>query len=155
VEPQKLRLRPKGDVEVSEGGGVGEILTHAEGQARLDRYATPTLVEEWAGRLAGPTELERDLGIARSTLHAWQKQGAVIGVQVGVRKHAFPIEQFIDGRPIQGIEPVVKAIGEIRTAWRWLREPNPEFAGDTPLARLRDGVLEPVLSAARSTFGRG
>jgi hypothetical protein len=43
--------------------------------------------------VAGPTERENDFGAARSTLHAWQKQGAVVGLLVGVRKHAFPIEQ--------------------------------------------------------------
>jgi hypothetical protein len=40
-------------------------------------------IEEWAGPAAGPVELERDYGIRRSTLHNWQRHGAVIGLLKG------------------------------------------------------------------------
>ena len=123
-----------------------------EGKARIASYATPTKVEDWAGPLAGPTELERDFGVARSTLHNWQKQGAVIGLLVGVRKHAFPTEQFVDGRPVSGLGPVVEAVGEPRMAWLWLREPNPELGGVAPLARLKAGATDKVVEVARSNF---
>jgi hypothetical protein len=102
--------------------------------------------------LAGPTELEREHGVARSTLHAWQKQGAVIGLLVGVRKHAFPVEQFIDGRPIAGLAAVLGVIGDPRVAWLWLREPNPGLAGASPLARLKSGAVDSVVEVARANF---
>ena len=149
-----VRLTPEA-AKTGHGAGLGEMLAENEGRARVTGYATPMRAEEWAGPLAGPTELARDLGVARSTLHAWQKQGAVIGVQVGVRKHAFPIEQFVDGRPLAGLAPLVNAVGDTRTAWRWLREPNPGLDGETPLARLAGGEVEPVLALARSNFGGG
>lgn len=152
AEPQTLKLVAKSAADVSQGAGLGQVLSADEGRARIAEYATPAKVEDWAGPLAGPTELERDFGVARSTLHNWQKQGAVIGLLVGVRKHAFPTEQFVDGRPVSGLGPVVEAIGEPRTAWLWLREPNPELGGVAPLARLKAGATDKVVEVARSNF---
>jgi hypothetical protein len=149
-----LQLVARGSVEVSQGEGLGAVLTTEQGRERLAAYATDTKVEAWAGRLAGPTELERDFGTARSTLHAWQKQGDVIGLLVGVRKHAFPVEQFVDGRPVAGLGLILEVIGEPRTAWLWLREPNPGLTGATPLARLKTGSVNDVLEIARSNFAR-
>ena len=147
-----LKLVAKAAAEVSQGAGLGQVLSPEEGRARIGKYATPTKAGDWAGPLAGPTELERDYGVARSTLHTWQKQGAVIGLLVGVRKHAFPTEQFVDGRPVAGLAAIVKAIGNLRVAWLWLREPNPGFAGVTPLARLKAGATNKVVEMARSNF---
>jgi hypothetical protein len=147
-----MQLVAKAAAAVSQGEGLGRVLSPEEGRARIAEYATPTRVEGWAGPLAGPTELERDFGVARSTLHTWQKQGAVIGLLVGVRKHAFPREQFVDGRPVTGLGKIVATVGDPRTAWLWLREPNPGLAGATPLARLRAGATEKVVEMARSNF---
>lgn len=149
---EPLKLVAKSVAEVSQGAGVGNVLSPEEGRARIAAYALPIKVEDWAGPLAGPTELERDFGVARSTLHSWQKQGAVIGLLVGVRKHAFPTEQFLDGRPVAGLGAVVEAVGDSRTAWLWLREPNPGFAGVAPLERLRAGDADRVADLARANF---
>lgn len=150
--PKPLKLVAKTPAAVSQGEGLGKVLSAKEGRARIVEYATPTKVEDWAGPLAGPTELERDFGIARSTLHTWQKQDAVIGLLVGVRKHAFPTEQFVDGRPVTGLAAIVAAIGDPRAAWLWLREPNPGFADVTPLTRLKAGATDKVVEMARSNF---
>lgn len=150
--PQPLKPVTKSAAETTRGAGLGQVLSAEEGRARIADYATPAKVEDWAGPLAGPTELERDFGVARSTLHNWQKQGAVIGLLAGVRKHAFPTEQFVDGRPVAGLGPVVAAIGEPRTAWLWLREPNPGLGGVAPLARLKAGAIDKVVEVARASF---
>jgi hypothetical protein len=150
--PKPLKLVAKSAAEISQGTGLGTVLSVEEGKARIAAYATPTKIEDWAGPLAGPTELERDFGVARSTLHTWQKQGAIIGLLVGVRKHAFPTEQFVDGRPLTGLGAIVEAIGDQRTAWLWLREPNPGLAGVTPLARLKAGAVDKVVEVALSNF---
>jgi hypothetical protein len=150
--PKPLKLVAKATGEVSQGAGLGKMLSSAEGRARIAEYATPTKVADWAGPLAGPTELDRDFGVARSTLHNWQKQGMVIGLLVGVRKHAFPTEQFVDGRPVIGLAAIVEAIGDLRAAWLWLREPNPGLAGNTPLERLKAGATDKVIEIARSNF---
>lgn len=150
--PKPLKLVAQTAAEASQGAGLGRVLSPEQRKARVAEYATPTRVEDWAGPLAGPAELERDFGVARSTLHTWQKQGAVIGLLVGVRKHAFPTEQFVDGRPVTGLAPVVEAIGDPRAAWLWLREPNPGLGGATPLARLKAGAIEKAVEMARSNF---
>ena len=150
--PKPLKLVARSAAEVSQGAGLGRLMSPEEGRAWIADYATPTKVEDWAGPLAGATELKRDFGVARSTLHTWQKQGVVIGLLVGVRKHAFPIEQFVDGRPVTGLGAIVEAIGDLRAAWLWLREPNPGLAGVTPLARLKAGATEKVVEMARSNF---
>jgi hypothetical protein len=150
--PQPVKLVAKSTAEASQGAGLGKVLSAEEGRARIAEYATPTKVEDWAGPLAGPTELEREFGVARSTLHTWQKQGAVIGLLVGVRKHAFPTEQFVDGRPVTGLAAIVAAIRDPRAAWLWLREPNPALAGATPLARLKAGAIDKVVEMAHSNF---
>ena len=150
--PESLTLIAKSGAEVSQGEGLGKVLSAEKGRARIADYATPTKIEDWAGPMAGPTELEREFGVARSTLHTWQKQGAVIGLLIGVRKHAFPTEQFVDGRPVAGLGAIVEAIGDLRTAWLWLREANPGLGGVTPLARLKTGVVDKVVEIAHSNF---
>jgi hypothetical protein len=150
---QALKLVAKGPTKVTQGKGLGKLLSADDGKTRIANYATPTKVEDWAGPLAGTTKLKRDFGIARSTLYNWQKQGAIIGLLVGVHKHAFPIEQFMDRRPVCGLGLVIEAIGEPRTAWLWLREPNPGLGGAAPLARLKAGATDEVIEMARSNFG--
>lgn len=147
-----VTLVSKSPAGVSQGAGLGEIVSLGEGRARLAAYATPAKLEDWAGPVVGATELERDFGIPRSTLHNWQKQGAVIGLLAGLRKHAFPTEQFVDGRPIAGLGDVVSAVGDPRTAWLWLREPNPALGGAAPLARLQAGGVARVIEVARANF---
>ncbi|MGC9272143.1 hypothetical protein [Acidiphilium sp.] len=151
--PTPVALAAKNRAEVSHGAGLGTVLPLEEGRARIAAYAVPARIEDWAGRLAGPSELAREFGIARSTLHTWQKQAAVIGLLVGMRKHAFPTEQFVDGRPVAGLGAIVAAIGDPRTAWLWLREANPGFAGVAPLTRLKAGAIDDVVEVARSNFG--
>lgn len=151
--PPPLKLVATAPPETAQGAGLGGVLPAEEGRARIAAYATPRAVADWAGPLAGPTGLKRGFGVARSTLHAWQKQGAVIGLLIGVRKHAFPLEQFVDGRPVAGLGAVIEAIGDGRTAWLWLRQPNPGFAGATPLTRLKAGAIDRVVEMARANFG--
>jgi hypothetical protein len=53
---------------------------------------------------------------------------------------------------VSGLGAVVEAIGEPRTAWLWLREPNPGLAGAAPLAGLKAGAIDKVVDVARSNF---
>jgi hypothetical protein len=141
-------------LEDSVGEGLGHQLDSAEAKRRLHAYASPIRVEDWAGEVAGPGEIERTYGIRRSTLHDWQKQNAVVGLLSGVRKHVFPLAQFVDGRPVAGLAPVVAAAGAARTAWLWLIEPHPSLAGQTPLDRLKAGSVAVVTSLADRDFGQ-
>jgi len=147
-----LRVEADKSVEVSEGEGMGGLLDEAEGHRRLAMIAEPVRLEDWAGPVAGPSEIERKFGTRRSTLHEWQKRGAVIGLLRGERKHVFPLAQFVDGRPIEGMSDVVRVIGNPRAAWQWLIQPKPSIGG-APLERLKKGHVSLVVDAAERDFG--
>lgn len=106
-------------------------------------------LEEWAGRVAGPTLLEEQFGIPRSTLHWWQRHNDVIALRKGARKHVFPLAQFIDGRPVPGIRQVLALVPNHRLAWHWLIQPSPFLEGDIPIDRLRQDLIDEVVSAAQ------
>lgn len=139
-------------VEVSEGAGMGDLLDVDEGRRRLAAYAVPVRIEDWAGPVAGPAEIEKMFGTKRSTLHDWQKRGAVIGLLKGERKHVFPLAQFVDGRPVKGMSDITRIIGNPRAAWQWLIQPKPNIGG-TPFDRLKEGKFDEVVAAAERDFG--
>ncbi|MET0528339.1 MAG: hypothetical protein ABW003_08335 [Microvirga sp.] len=145
-------LKIERPVETSKGAGLGNLLDLDEGQRRLAAYATPARIEDWAGPVAGPAEIEKAFGTKRSTLHDWQKRGAVIGLLKGERKHVFPLAQFVDGRPVRGMSEVTRIIGNPRAAWQWLIQPKPSIGG-APLDRLKAGKIDEVLAAAGRDFG--
>ncbi|HTN96465.1 MAG TPA: hypothetical protein VL101_05775, partial [Nordella sp.] len=140
-------------VEKRRGEGLGKLLSEKEGRKRVEQYAISMRLEDWAGPLAGPVELEREYGIRRSTLHDWQRRGSIIGLLRGGRKHAFPLAQFVDGRPIEGMTQVTKIIRDPRTAWLWLLRSHPDTGQRPPLDHLKAGHIEDVINAAESDFG--
>jgi len=139
-------------VEPRKGTGFGALIDLEEGRRRLDEYATPMRLEDWAGSVAGPVELERDYGISRSTLHNWQRRGAVIGLLKGERKHVFPLRQFVDGRPVEGIARIVALAPSPRAAWLWLVQDHPGLGNLTAIDWLRAGEADKVVEAAEEYF---
>ncbi|MBV9112021.1 MAG: DUF2384 domain-containing protein [Hyphomicrobiales bacterium] len=141
-----------GRIEGRKGRGLGEILREEEGLRRLDEIAIAKRLEDWAGPVAGAMELSRELGLPRSTLNRWQHAGDVIGLLKGIRKHVYPIEQFVDGRPARGLADVKAIIGNPRVAWHWLRGRNPALRGCRPIDLLKDDRVREVVEAAQSYF---
>ncbi len=139
-------------VEISRGAGLGQSVDIEEGRRRIAEFATPTRIEDWAGPVAGPGDIEKTFGTKRSTLHDWHKRGAVIGLLKGERKHVFPLAQFVDGRPVEGMPQITKIIRNPRVAWQWLIQSKPSIGG-TPLDNLKKGNLDEVLDAAERDFG--
>jgi hypothetical protein len=86
-------------------------------------------------------------------LNDWREQGAAIGLLRGVRKHVYPLAQFVDGRPAPGIAKVMKALKQPRAAWLWLSRPHPSGDGTAPIERLKTGKVGEVVAAAESDFG--
>jgi hypothetical protein len=148
-----IPLRVHTPVQESKGAGLGKLLDHREGLRRLANYATPTRLEDWAGPVAGPGEIEKRYGTKRSTLHDWQKRGAIIGLLKGERKHVYPLAQLIDGRPVPGMSQITRMIGNPRVAWLWLTRPHPTGDGTAPLDRLKHGRVGEVVEAAERDFG--
>jgi len=147
-----IQLDVKLPVEISEREGLGEVVDIEEGRRRLAAYVTLGRLEDWAGPVAGPGEIEKTFGTRRSTLHDWHKRGAVIGLLKGERKHVFPLAQFVDGRPVEGMSEVSRIIGNPRVAWQWLVQPKPSIGG-TPLDQLKQGNVSEVVDAAERDFG--
>jgi len=115
---------------------------------------TPIKVKSWAGEVAGSTKLEREFGISRSTLHGWQKQNRAVALLTGARKCVFPLAQFIDGRPVEGLAEIVAAAGSPRNAWLWLVKPHPALGVRAPLDRLKTGDVSTVTGLAMRDFGQ-
>lgn len=115
--------------------GQGADIQRLAGTGDLDSMR----LEDWAGRVAGSTFLQQNLGISRSTLHRWQRSGTVVALRTGGRKHVFPLAQFIDGRPAPGIKEVLSAMPDPRHAWSWLIGPAPGLAGRIPIAQTGSG----------------
>jgi len=148
----KIELELPNDVEPSKGEGLGTIVTTEEGERSLGEFAVARRLEDWAGPVAGATELHRDYGIARSTLNRWQHAGDVIALLKGTKKHVYPIEQFIDGRPARNIAAIGALASNQRVAWLWLSQPNPVLSGRKPIDLLKRDHADEVLEAAQTYF---
>ena len=150
----KIELELPRKSEPKKGAGLGNILTVEDGDRALNDYAVARRLEDWAGAVAGATELTRDYGIARSTLHHWQQSGDVIGLLKGTRKHVYPVDQFVDGRPAKGIGEITAVIADPRVAWLWLSRVNPTLGGRKPIDLLKRDRVGAVVEAARDYFGQ-
>jgi hypothetical protein len=150
--PRRGPIEDAGRVERSRGTGLGERIDVADGRGRLDRYAKLRPLESWAGPTAGAGEIEHALGIPRSTLNSWQQKGSVIGLLRGERKLAYPLEQFVDARPLEGLADVLKVAPDARSAWLWLRQPHGALQHRSPLDVLKDGGREAVVRVAERDF---
>lgn len=145
---EREHVAPSGRIVRSRGAGLGDQIPVEEGRARLESYAKADSIESWAGLVAGAGQIEQQLGIPRSTLNSWQQRGAVIGLLRGERKFAYPLEQFVDARPIEGLIEILRLASDPRSAWLWLRQPNAALGQKTPLECLRAGRKTAVLEAA-------
>lgn len=141
-------------IETGKGAGLGELIELEEGQQRLDAIAEDRPLEEWAGPIAGSSAVMGELGIARSTLHDWQKRGQAIALRKGANRHVFPLSQFVDGRPAHGISHVLDIVGSPRRAWFWLMQASPLLGGKSPISMLRQEKVDQVVEAARAVFDR-
>lgn len=142
-------------VEHSQGQGLGRVLTREESAEMLRSISSNPPLESWAGPVLGPVEIERQLGIPRSTLSAWHAANTIIGIKRGMRRHEYPVEQFIDGRPLEGIDQIVNIAPTARSAWMWLRGTRDVFDGATPLQMLELGKVDEVVEVAHRDFDPG
>lgn len=148
----KIELDIPDVVDQSKGEGLGKIVTAEEGERLLSEVAVARRLEDWAGSVAGAGELHRDFGIPRSTLNRWQHSGEVVALLKGTKKHVYPVDQFVDGRPARGIGTVGALASNPRVAWLWLSRANPVLGGRKPIDLLKRDRVDDVLEAARAYF---
>ncbi|RCS22115.1 DUF2384 domain-containing protein [Phyllobacterium salinisoli] len=152
-EPKKKIMLEAPDVtEDGHGEGLGEVVSEQQGEGTLRELAVARRLEEWAGEVAGATELSRDYGVPRSSLNRWQHAGDVVALLKGTKKHVYPVEQFVDGRPARGIGDVSRLTANQRITWVWLSRPNPTLGGRKPIDLLKQERIDDVLEAAKSYF---
>lgn len=80
--------------------------------------------------------------------------GEVIALLKGARKHVFPLAQFVDGRPVQGIRDLLQIVESPRRAWFWLVKPSPLLSNKRPIDLLKQDRSREVVEAARTVFDR-
>ena len=148
----RISIEEPNDVTTMRGSGLGKVLDIEDGRKRLARYATPTKLEDWAGEVAGASRIEDLFGIKRSTLGSWYQQGAIVGLLRGQRKLAYPVDQFVDARPLEGLDQVLTLAPDVRSAWLWARQPHGALDGRTPLELLRAGGKVQVIAVAKQDF---
>jgi hypothetical protein len=150
----RIEILNPATVEPRKGAGFGNLVDIEEGRRRLADYAVDIPLEDWAGPLGGSSALLQDMGIARSTLHNWQQRGEVVALLKGARKHVFPLAQFLDGRPAQGINDILDIVDSPRRAWFWLVQASPLLGGKRPIDLLKQDRRREVVEAARTVFDR-
>ncbi|MBI1622730.1 antitoxin Xre/MbcA/ParS-like domain-containing protein [Aquamicrobium zhengzhouense] len=134
------------------GEGMGERVTYEEGLRRLREYSVDVDLETIAGPLGDAAEIERKLGIPLPLLAQWHEQKQVVALKGKEECSFYPLAQFVDGKPIDGIKEVLEFIPHPRTAWMWLIRLKPSIGG-MPLELLRQRKLYDVLAAAERDFG--
>ena len=152
ADTTRIDIDPPAAVEPRKGGGLGQILEEDEGRRALSAFAVARRIEDWAGPVAGASELARDHGIPRSSLNRWQHLGDVIGLLKGVHKHVYPVDQFVDGRPARGIAEINAMTANPRVAWFWLRSANAALGGKRPIDLLKQDKVAEVIEAAQTYF---
>ncbi len=155
-DPERLVrrvLEETGEARNLGGGGLGKLLSKAEGMARLD-----TITREDDSDLSAETELlgagemaER-LGVARTSLDNWRRAHKILAFRKGVRNYVYPVRQFERLAPLEGLDRVRAHFSDDDTAWEWLVTPN-RYTGDAaPIERLRKGKIDEVARAAEGAL---
>lgn len=109
-------------------------------------------VESWAGVVADAEATAARLGVTLDKLSGWLEEGRIISVAPLDSENVYPIEQFVDGRPVKGLRELVAICPAPRSAWLWLRQPHVFFDGRTPLAALSSGDQEGAIECAHRDF---
>lgn len=144
-EERALILR---EVGANRGEGLGPSLK-AEQISERKKKLPRTPYSEWAGVILGPSEAADALGVSRSTLNNWKRDGEIIALPKGKTHSVIPMVQFEGGSILRGIKEVLAAAhGNNIAAWRWLINSQVDFDGDAPINSLREGNVEEVIRLA-------
>ena len=149
----KLNEHAQRNTGVLAGAGLSDLLSADAGRASLDAITVDEDGIDWAcSELLGAVETATALGIARSTLDNWRKEGRVLAFSKGVRNFVFPTEQFEGAKPISGIREVRAQFSTDESAWEWLVTANRVTGDAPPIEWLRAGHAEEVAHAAEGAL---
>ncbi|SBV31125.1 protein of unknown function [uncultured Sphingopyxis sp.] len=154
-DPDRLvrrMLEETGEAHEISGTGLGQLLTIAEGRARLETISVEVGDQPAETKLLGAGDMAERLGVARASLDNWRRARKVLAFRKGVRNYVYPVRQFDRHAPLEGLDRVRAYFSDDYTAWEWLVTPN-RYTGDTePIERLRKGMLDEVVRAAEGAL---
>ncbi len=104
------------------------------------------LLDAEGGTVSGQ-ELAKAIGITRQAVDKRRLANTVIGIDLGKRGYAYPVWQV----GLNGLDAVLVELNDLNP-WSqalFFLSPNSWLDGETPLAALRRGERDVVLSAAR------
>lgn len=146
-------MEETGEARKLAGGGLGTLLSKAEGAARLDGVTVEDDSDQWAEtELLGAGEMAERLGVARTSLDNWRRVHKILAFRKGVRNYVYPVRQFERLAPLEGLDRVRAHFSDDESAWEWLVTPN-RYTGDAaPIERLRKGKVDEVARAAEGAL---
>ncbi len=152
-EPAKAERRAVPEERVLRGGGVGPVVSAAEGGRLLDAIAVDVASKDWIeSDVLGAGALVAWLSISRGTLDNWRKARKVLALRKGLRNFVYPTRQFYRSRPLEGLDLVAEHFATPEDAWEWLVAPNRMTGGKPPIEALRDGEAPAIARAAAGAY---
>lgn len=151
-------LNTLADHEIRDLEGLVEELDRPENLADLRRRdplaaarlrglrARQQLLEAEGGTVSGQ-KLAQAIGISRQAIDKRRLANTLIGIDLGERGYAYPVWQI----GLAGLDLVLAELGDL-APWAqalFFLSPNNWLEGETPLAALRRGERDAVLTAAR------
>jgi hypothetical protein len=119
----------------------------ARGAARRE-----TLLAEAGGTLT-PQGVAAQTGMSRQTVNNWRRKGQIIALPRGRRDFVFPACQFLDDRPLPGLDQLLatSALRDPLGQLEVLLAPSHRMGGLSPLELLHQGRIEDAIAVARDT----
>ena len=110
------------------------------------------LVAEAGGALSPAAVAERT-GMSRQSVNNWRRKGQLIALPRGRRDFAFPACQFVEDRPLPGLDRVLaaSALRHPLSQLEMLLAPSPRMGGTSPLDLLRAGRVEDAVAVAAAS----
>ena len=136
--------------EGAQGKGLRPPFSSVVGQRQLERLRSKLPLEGWAGPVLNAEDTARALGVLPLVLEHWTNYG--LAICLPDRGGIYPAEQFVGGRPIEGLGAVVAIVGLIRECWLFMRQRSGLLDGLTPLDALKVGRLDDTLIWARRCY---
>ena len=148
-EPKSVSRAASPESRVLRGGGVGPVVSAAEGGRLLDAITIDDKAADWVeSELVGAGELVQRLSIARGTLDNWRKAGKIIALRKGLRNFVYPLRQFDRHRPVEGPIRWRSTSPQRRRRGSGWSPPNRMTDGKAPIDALHAGDVRGVVSAA-------
>lgn len=139
-----------------ERAAVAERYANASQETRylVDRLLAEDADDQaWSEQL-GPAYRQADVArLLRKSKQAVSADSRLLKLEMRNGDIGYPTFQFDGRRQLAGIRDVVAVLGPVvSTPWTtasWLMSPNVNLGSVRPLDALRDGLVEPVVAAAR------